>query len=636
MAVKLKPNNVLINVPGEPLGQLDLDDHGKLGLTQQVLQSTVTFIGEAINANHDQVTYLGDSQDEISESLEALKQLCAQLDHRLHECEDFDRDMRIQMVSSGAGGKSEWDDDGDGSAEDTAGNNLQAESVNIMLEKIEAMSERVDGLEHTSQQERTRIEQLVASNTERVGNMQDNLEDNVEGRLNQLEDQITQQKMDVDALRNGLQESDNRFAKRTDLLDLQKAIDTCMQEVQHEKARMSEVGSSLEKLDSAMELAKSNKALLQEMNKKLNEESDLSRQWCSKQFRDLRNSIQTISHQLTEEGPLLELKEEFRNSLHEISQQAANNEQRLKLKAEHSDYIRLRDEVGVFAMQAGRPRQLLVGKRCLACDRETTSEVTDEPAAEIARAYQQEDLFREVHDCLRKAAGNQDVLKYVAVHVGGPARMPGKDGGIFRARDMSDTSPPSHQLVRSPMTTRPNTGGHSTYGSTPFAGELVPGTHPREAPRVVRVPPRKLRAAPVSPSPLTPRLPGSYGRAPGVMPSRCHDVMPSTLFSGSGVKTHHSLKHALGVALDHTEPDIRKQPGANGHEDVPSPRSGGGVDGGASREYVLPYLAGQPGASGGIGGGGTISFEHDGELEMGGSMRMTHEDSGYRAEMAAE
>merc|ERR1719162_733759 len=144
------------------------------------------------------------------------------------------------MVSSGAGGKSEWDDDGDGSAEDTAGNNLQAESVNIMLEKIEAMSERVDGLEHTSQQERTRIEQLVTSNTERVGNMQDNLEDNVEGRLNQLEDQITQQKMDVDALRNGLQESDHRFAKRTDLLDLQKAIDTCMQEVQHEKARMSE------------------------------------------------------------------------------------------------------------------------------------------------------------------------------------------------------------------------------------------------------------------------------------------------------------------------------------------------------------------------------------------------------------
>jgi len=223
---------------------------------------------------------------------------------------------------------------------------------------------------------------------------------------------------------------------------------------------------------------------------------------------ELRNAVRSKMSEQEGLSHMSELRKELRDLAPFMSEAMSRVEANVRQKAEASDLQKIQDDMDVLNRTTGRPKQLLVGTKCLACDRQVSSaDATDRGPLSLIDRKQEGDLWNEVQRTLDKQPGTKDVLKYVAIHVGTPTRVPprqntaerrpGRDE-IFDGRETSDTSG-GHYLMR-----MGGGGGVTRPQTQPIEG--CPRSPPREATPLVRVAPRRIARHPAGASaPATPR-----------------------------------------------------------------------------------------------------------------------------------
>jgi len=311
-------------------------------------------------------------------------------------------------------------------------------------------------------------------------------------RFEKVDDGLLAQKMDVEGLQITATEINTRKANRTELAELQKRVDAVAEIQTRDSATLEEAQQNLEKLHECITMANDNKTQTQALWKIFREESQEVRDWASRGFSELRAATRIKMDEAAALNCLDELRAELRNNTMHLAEASARVESGIRNKAEAGDLIRLEDTVHRVQTDTTRPKQLLIGTKCLACDRPALDEVTLDGALHAAEDLQKEQLFRQVKRIISRDAG-QDVLNFVSVHVGSPTRVAGVTGGCFEARDTRDHSPGSHALTATSSRGRQMALASRQNTETAAPPERAP---PRVQPPLVRLTPRRPRTEP--------------------------------------------------------------------------------------------------------------------------------------------
>jgi len=205
---------------------------------------------------------------------------------------------------------------------------------------------------------------------------------------------------------------------------------------------------------------------------------------------------------------MAELRKEVRDIGPYVSEYMSRFEATLKSKAEASEVQRLLDDIEILHSSTSEPQQLLLGTKCLACDRATAGpSMTDQGAVSLVDKRQEEELWKDVQKAVLKSNRDEpaDPLKYVAIHIGSPARMDRGDGkGFIEARTNADKIHSGSYLVK--------VGGASKVQSRPATGADAESSlrAPREPTPLYRVTSRRPGLRPLQPV-QSPRI-GTNGR----------------------------------------------------------------------------------------------------------------------------
>lgn len=446
----LSPTQDKVLRDGDLLCHLDIDPQGNLSLSTDALIQTLKDLTNAINTTHDRVKALERDAYDLRESMEAVKQQTTKMGHRVCDCEDTGRDLRIQMSTMLGSGNYEDEDEHD---DDDKGN-YATENFSDVGEKVESLVAQIEELESRLGEETSNREEAFEEIQANIKGMLELFQENNEPRIQELEDSMAASKIGIDALRTGLQECTKVKATRGEVMQVSRMIEGIIEEHRAEAELRARTLESLVKLDNCLELASANKEGIQFLMRLFREETTECREWCSRNFGEVRAALRAVAGDIHGQKRLDEFEKEFRLTASQLKEATVRVEAYLVRKAEIRDVLRLEQRV-TEAVDDLRPRQLLLGTRCLACDRgSTAAHVTDQTIVELAQARQQEDLFRETNEAVRRqefSPDSREVLRYVAVHVGNQINTPGRDGtGIYKARDDSSSAQWKHgaQLVR--------------------------------------------------------------------------------------------------------------------------------------------------------------------------------------------
>mmetsp|Transcript_102026 Transcript_102026/g.187036 ORF Transcript_102026/g.187036 Transcript_102026/m.187036 type:complete len:612 (-) Transcript_102026:73-1908(-) len=548
------------------LASLQLDESGMLHLQHKVMNTIVGQLVRAINAACVQVEKLAVDNEQNFESISALEAHLSSFEGRIRDCEDACQEVRLQLGTMSSG-------PAPGSPVERADSPeaVGTQALTSLLEQIAGIAERLDTAERLNKHDTEMYAGKFEKCDEMLRRHQDFFDDELESRLTQAEDDRVTIKAEVEALRQGLEDSNNRKAAKVELEELDKKFAELNEGHEQDHRMLTDARKQFVKLDGLTDLVNENKTRMQEMWKLFGQESQELREWASSGFNELRCAVRSKMEETDALSHLSQLRHEVRELAPYLSEALSRMDAGLRVKAEASTVVRLQDGLDQLERQSGRPKQLLIGTRCLGCDREvSTPGFTDQSIVSLHRDRQQADLFHEVqralvhaHDESRQlekpGSAPSDVLKYVAIHVGNPIKTRGSGGvGLFETRDQQDGSPGSHQIVRSP----PGTAGmarrpHTHDSSRPAAAQGSARSPPREIPPLVRIVPRKPQPPPRITS-------GSYS-APATRDGQPRRPVPG----------QHTMRAALGAPpLPPTPSAPRAQPGAGQVHQQPSATGG--------------------------------------------------------------
>lgn len=497
MSVVLDVTGDLLLTGSDIFGSLYLDQRGAIALEHEELRNIIAQLAKAINQQHDQVQNLQTEVDALHGERHAAKQSTLDIERRLQEVEDTGREVKITMIelkeSMQALAEAAGKDRQDRQELDV----VKKDDIVALEERFQELAEQLEQYEQLQKQSAARLIDDARETRERLQRHEDIITKDLDTRFIKCDDALLVQKLDLEGLQVSLTDLQSRKANKSDVTELQKKLDVVRQEQTKDSAVLKEAHSNLEKLDDCVNLATDNKTQTQELWRIFREESQEVRDWASRAFNELRSTTRKKIDETTALHHIDELRTELRKNTAHLSQVTARVEAGFRHKADSGDLIRLEDTVEEFKKLNKKARQMLVGTKCLSCDRAAADEVTMDGAVDVAKERQQEQLFHEVQRILSKETGGvgQDVLKFVAVHVGSPTRLPSAGVGTFEARNVLDHTPGSHHLVpagggaRSAASSRPSTHGLRFRNPSAPESERSPARVP--AP-LVRMAPRRL------------------------------------------------------------------------------------------------------------------------------------------------
>jgi hypothetical protein len=317
---------------------------------------------------------------------------------------------------------------------------------------------------------------------------------------------------------------------------------------------LSTAQRNFQELSVLNELVKENKDRMQEMWKLFGQESQQVREWASSGFSELRAAVRAKMDEREAFRLVDDIRKEVRDLAPSLSEAMSRLEVDVRHKADLSSVAKLEDVTEELVRTIPRPKQLLIGTKCLACDRIVSERQCTDKGTLLADRQQEEQLWSEVQKALNntkvdsRPPGSKEVLKYVAIQVGSPSKAIALDGhsGIFDARDLGLGG---HHLVRAG-------GGGGGFSRPQTSCDPSTRRQPREPPPLVRIAPRR----PVQ----TPRQGQPHRMPPGHSMRAALGQMPST--STPAVDKRASTTNA--PAADTKEDDwllssLRQQPAAH-------------------------------------------------------------------------
>eukprot|EP00928_Gymnodinium_smaydae_P038675 TRINITY_DN26625_c0_g3_i1.p1 TRINITY_DN26625_c0_g3~~TRINITY_DN26625_c0_g3_i1.p1 ORF type:complete len:645 (+),score=157.19 TRINITY_DN26625_c0_g3_i1:252-1937(+) len=422
--------------------------------------------------------------------MDALRKQATSLDVRVSELEVSNRELRIQLGTAIA-----RDNEDDKVPVNTLSTGVSDDQLNRLAERTEEIAVDMQAQFQTLASEEKNLARGLNDLLQSLNRVETVVIDGIDQRLVSFDFALTALKVDVESLRASLQDQAVEKASKDDVSKVAQSVNNCTAEINKNREILREASHSFEKLDDCYRLASAASEGMQETMRLFREEAAQTREWCSRCFSEVRGSVQALTAADTATQNRAEQQvDELRASVAELSERDSRLEAMLRLKAEGSDVIRLAEKMGLMASQVGKKTQMLLGTKCLTCDRPISptaggiSTVTDRPVQEDAERFrQQETLYEEVHRALQASGGDQQSVQLVSVHVGRPLAVCDKSGrGQYKAVDLRDRSPGAYRLVGpAHVPTRPATGDH---GGAP----IPPRAPPREATPLVRMVPRQV------------------------------------------------------------------------------------------------------------------------------------------------
>eukprot|EP00929_Paragymnodinium_shiwhaense_P108287 TRINITY_DN74613_c0_g1_i1.p1 TRINITY_DN74613_c0_g1~~TRINITY_DN74613_c0_g1_i1.p1 ORF type:complete len:570 (-),score=160.60 TRINITY_DN74613_c0_g1_i1:95-1804(-) len=492
--MRLKPTGEdILADENAKLGHLILDEKGNLAVVHDSIRKILMSCVTAVNILYERVLDLEAGKDDVSYTLEALKQASSKSELRMQDLEDTSRELRIQVGTIVTTSLSQ-EADSDKSKQD-GNQGVSGETITMMMESLEQVKQNLDALEEAHFDFKEKYDGDIIDMDETIKSLQDYMEETLERRLVSMDDVMTSQKLDLDALRNNLHEVNARKASKADFAELEKKLDDCLEEQKTEQEVLKQAHKSLEKLDDCYALASANKSRIQELTKIVQEETQELRDWSSRNFQELKAAIQVVAADHNQSNAFEEMRTQVREGLSGVVATCTMIDNTVRQKAEAAEVQKLRESLVELSLSIGKPKQLLMGTKCLACNRETDADATEEFVGDQEKQYQQELLYNEVQKALDGA--QKDDLKYLSVHIGTQARVRPSDGGPghIQVRNSREASPGGWRLVRSLPPSRPGTGAVSAAAPGYTSEGLPPRSPPREVPPLVRVRPRVSAAS---------------------------------------------------------------------------------------------------------------------------------------------
>mmetsp|Transcript_38075 Transcript_38075/g.107600 ORF Transcript_38075/g.107600 Transcript_38075/m.107600 type:complete len:588 (+) Transcript_38075:1-1764(+) len=461
----------------EKLGTFVLDRGGALSMDHTTLYNVVLRLVRAINAQGEQLNTILTESDGLHGTVHAVEQQVLSFESRINEIEDLSRKMGVQLDTISANERADAGDD-----------DIKHEDFVQLQERVAALAERIDAVDQQESSNAAKLGGRLTSCEEVCGRHQDTLDDDVEPHLSHLDDVMLALKMDLESVQVSLKDVTAKKASRAEFGEMQKNIEEVLEQQRAEQATLQDAHRNLQKLDACVTMAAENRERVQEIWRILKEESQESRDWCARQFSDLRGGLVTKMDGTEVLGYIEDLRGQVRSCSSIMAAATSRVEAGFRHKAEIGDVVRLQDTLEDMRTQSDdAPRQLLLGTRCLACGRGITSaDGTDQGPVDALGERQHEGLIKNLQRMLSSAhgpPGDQEAVKYVAVHVGSPARVRGAGAGpSYEGRDARDHSPGTYSLLREPGGSRPGTRGRTPQGAAGGARML-----PREVPPLVRI-----------------------------------------------------------------------------------------------------------------------------------------------------
>lgn len=464
---------------GAPLGSLVLSAGG-LTIEMEAVRKIIEEIVDKVNATSQEVSKVPDEIRDVQDSFQHCAAQLARLNARTRDCEELCKEVRLQVGTSVIPVSVEQKQR-ESSHDDKA--------MGALAAQIDQLTSRVEACEAKYELGSTTLHEQYVECTSQVLQQAQLLEEDFKPRLEQGEDDRSALKAELGALHQSFEESSSRKATKVEVADLQAQLAELDERQRADHKMLDDAHQLFAKLDGLSDVVYQGKQKMQEMWHLFEIESRELRSWSANGFSELRTAVRSKMDAAEASTLFSERQLEARELGKYVAEMLTRVETDLRRKADASDLGKL--QRGLQEQQnKEKPRQLLVGTRCLACDKIVSpADTTDEGAVSLQKGRQQEILFDEVQRALSRpgTTGEDGVLKYVAIHVGSPGRTRSALGGVFESRDMEDHSPGSHHLLKAAAKTSPAGVALQRSGVAPSRSP------PREVPALVRIATRRPR-----------------------------------------------------------------------------------------------------------------------------------------------
>lgn len=467
------------------LSSLILDDKNMLGIEYEGLRKIIAQVVRASNMLGKHVDKLRDDDEQLNDAVQHLEQQIASYEVRVRECEDTCQEVRLQIGTMIVEQQQKQPE-----PEIQATSEVSRKDLSEIMTRIDGLSRDQENARQTQQNDVEVLHRKCSEHEDTLNRHQDFFQDELEARLTQSDDDRVAIKSDLEAVRQALEDSNARKASKVEVNDLAHRLQELCHEHATDHQMLADAHRHFKKLDGLTDLVNENQSRMQESWAKFGIESQELREWAARNFNELRSAVRGKMNEEDGLSHVREIRRELRELAPFLSEAVTRVEEEVRHKADVSGVVKLQDGIDILHRQAGRTKQLLLGTKCLACDREIDSTTaTDKGPVSLVERRQEEELWNEVQRTLHQQADprgrSRDVLRYVAIHVGSPMRerdLAGK--GIFQARDHDEQVPGGHYLMRT-------SGGAGAPLSRPQTSDGHERAAPREVPPLVRVPPRR-------------------------------------------------------------------------------------------------------------------------------------------------
>mmetsp|Transcript_46769 Transcript_46769/g.111230 ORF Transcript_46769/g.111230 Transcript_46769/m.111230 type:complete len:591 (-) Transcript_46769:32-1804(-) len=479
-----------------------VDNDGMLTFNYDNLEAIVGKLVRAVNMLSQQVNTLQLDLDEMHGSVEHLEKQLATDMASAQDAQSAVRQMQVQLMTmestirppSAAA-------EVPGTAESgSAGSDMDIHPA-LVLDKVDELAKELENVADMHEDFSKTLAERMEACEDQMQTFQGTIATDFKTRLTYNETMLLQLRTDIEKLGQQVAEDEKNKASSASLDALSARFEAMRRERQKDRSMLEGATEKFEKLDELYETVTRNSTRLQELWKNVKGESQEFRTWTCRALDDIRTAMRTK----VDEHKADEIYDAMRRELLEFSPKIAATvsmrlEADMQSKANMADVLRLQEIVEALAAEPAHKGRLLMGTKCLTCDRPvSTYDSTDTGHVDLEAAKQQEGILKDVQRAIQRQQDAQqgslsDVLNYVAVRVGSPGgkargsgvyeqRVKGEDGG---AGEYSITRilKPSRRSA-SPDTNARNVGVEVSVSPNRRS--------PREMPPMVRVGPRRIK-----------------------------------------------------------------------------------------------------------------------------------------------
>merc|ERR1740130_1274322 len=165
-----------------------------------------------------QVEKLREDDDQLLDAVQHLEQQISSFEVRSRECEDTCQEIRLQLGTMVMESQKSPDEEGKEVA--AARSEVSRKDLNEVIQKLDVLTHEVQVTKSRQESDMAAQDRKVTDLESSIERHQDFFDDELEGRLTQFDEDRQGLKGELEVLREGLAETNNRKASKVELGDV--------------------------------------------------------------------------------------------------------------------------------------------------------------------------------------------------------------------------------------------------------------------------------------------------------------------------------------------------------------------------------------------------------------------------------